>query len=173
MSSGDTLLILSPLAAVVPATLNAQLKFVDGGSAPVEVYPCYGFDDTTQEYLDFPFLIMPQRYKGNGITVTLKWSAAQAATAVCEWQAAFRRLADDLETYSSAHTYVYNVNVATAPSVIDEIASDIITFTNGADMDSVVAGDFFNLRVSRDPAPSSGTDVVGDCNLHSVEISET
>ena len=79
--------------------------------------------------------------------------------------------AEDLDT--TAHTYDYNAVVATAPSAVGEVAYDNITFTNGADMDSVVAGDYFILRVTRDPTPSSGTDVTGDASLHAIYIKET
>ncbi len=173
MATGDTLLILTPLDNSPPATIYATLDMMVGTSAPVESIPVLDFDDTTQEYADF-YGVMPSHYDGGGITMTLMFSAAEAASDVVEWQAAFRRVADDAEDLdTTAHTYLFNAVVATAPSVVGEVAYDNITFTNGADMDNVVAGDYFILRVSRDPSPSSGTDVTGDASLHAVHVKET
>jgi len=174
MASGNALLVLTPLDNVPPATLYATLDTVTGTSTPAEAIPVLDFDDTTQEYADF-YCVMPSHYAGTtGVTVKIIFSAAEAATDVVAWQAAFRRVADDAEDLdTTAHTYVYNEVVATAPSVVGEVAYDDITFTDGADMDSVVAGDYFILRVTRDPTPSSGTDVTGDASLHAVYVTET
>ena len=174
MASGDTLLILSPMCGTPPATLYATLDTVTGTSTPVEAIPVLDFDDDTQEYMDF-YCVMPSHYSGStGITVKIVFSAAEAASDVVAWQAALRRVADDAEDLdTTAHTYVYNEVIATAPSVIGEVAYDSITFTDGADMDSVVAGDYFILRVTRDPTPSSGTDVTGDASLHMIEVLDT
>ena len=173
MASGDSLLILGPSNGNPPATLYATFGVMDGASTPAESIVLLYFDDTTQEYIDF-YCVMPEHYDGGGITLTVMFSAAEAASDVVEWQAAFRRVADDAEDLdTTAHTYVYNAVVATAPSVIGEVAYDNITFTSGADMDSVVAGDYFILRVTRDPAPSSGTNVTGDAAIHSLHMKET
>ena len=173
MASGNSLLALFPYDAIPTATLYATLDVVVGASTPVENIPVLDFDDTTQEYTDF-YCVMPEHYGGGGITITVMFSAAQAATDVVAWQAAFRRVADDAEDLdTTAHTYVYNEVIATAPSVVGEVAYDNITFTDGADMDSVVAGDYFILRVTRDPTPSSGTDVTGDASIHAIHIKET
>ena len=173
MASGDTLLILTPQDYVPPATIYATLDFMVGTSTPAENIPVLDFDDTTQEYADF-YLAMPAAYSGGGITLTVVFSAAETSTDVIAWQAAFRRVADDAEDLdTTAHTYQYNEVIATAPSVVGEVAYDDITFTNGADMDSVVAGDYFILRVTRDPTPSSGTDVTGDGSLHALIMKET
>ena len=173
MATGNSLLILGPANNSPPGTIYATLDTVTGASTPAETIPVLDFDDTTQEYADF-YCVMPEHYDGGGITMTVMFSAAEAATDVVAWQAAFRRVADDAEDLdTTAHTYDYNEVVATAPSVVGEVAYDNITFTDGADMDSVVAGDYFILRVTRDPTPSSGTDVTGDASLHSLHIKET
>ncbi len=173
MASGDSLLILLPVSSIAPATTYATFDTMVGTSTPAESIPVLDFDDTTQEYADF-YCVMPEHYDGGGITATIVFSAAEAATDVVEWQLAFRRVADDAEDLdTTAHTYDYNAVVATAPSAVGEVAYDNITFTAGADMDSVVAGDYFILRVTRDPTPSSGTDVTGDASLHAIHVKET
>ena len=173
MASGDTLLILTPHSNAPPATLFATLDEIVGASTPAENIPVLDFDDTTQEYADF-LCVMPEHYGGGGLTIDFMWSAAEAASDVCEWQIALRRIADDAEDLdTTAHTYAYNAVVATAAGTIGEVAYDTITFTDGVDMDSVAAGDYFLLRITRDPSPSSGTDVTGDASLHAIHVKET
>jgi hypothetical protein len=174
MASGDSLLLFPAAAGVAPGATFATFDILVGASTPAESVLILDFDDTTQEYIDF-YGVMPQHYSSTtGVTLKLFYSAAEAATDVVEWQAAFRRVADDAEDLdTTAHTYVFNATVDTAPSVVGEVGVATITFTDGADMDSVVAGDYFILRVSRDPSPSSGTDVTGDASIHAVEIQDT
>jgi hypothetical protein len=174
MASGDTLIILTAEHANPPnATLAAQLTVMAGTSTPAESIPVVAFDDTAQEFMDFRG-VMPQHYSGGGITLIIGYSAAEAAPDVVDWEAAFRRIADDAEDLdTTAHSYDFNGVVDTAPSVIGEVAYATITFTHGADMDSIIAGDYFILRVSRDPTPDSGTDVTGDAFIHFIEIRET
>ena len=172
MASGDTLLILTPLHNTPPATIYATLDTMTGASTPAESIPVLDFDDTTVEYADF-YIVIPGHYAGTtGVTLTFVWSAAAAANNGI-WAAAFRRVADDAEDLdTTAHTYVYNdTGDITAPSAIGEVSYDDITFTDGADMDSVVADDYAILRVRR-PAPS-GTKITGDCSIHAIHLKET
>lgn len=171
MASGDTLLILSPLDDVPPATIYATLDWMVGTSTPVENIPVLDFDDTTVEYADF-YCLMPANYASGGVTVTFFWSAA-AATNNGAWAAAFRRVADDAEDLdTTAQTYDYNQTADLTPaSAVGEVAYDTLAFTDGADMDSVVADDYFIFRVKR-PAPS-GTKITGDCSIHMIMIKET
>ena len=173
MASGDTLAVFFPQDGEPPATIYATLDTITGTSSPAEAIAVLDFDDTTQEYMDFSG-ILPSNYDGGGITMAVIFSAAEAATDVVAWQAAFRRIADDAEDLdTTAHTYDFNEVVATAPSAVGEVAYDNITFTNGADMDSVAANEHFRLRITRDPTPSSGTDVTGDASLHAIIVTET
>ena len=173
MASGDLLAKFFPSDGEPTSTVYATPDTITGTSTPAEEILVLDFDDTTQEYMDFSD-VMPPHYDGGGVTVTVFFSAAEAATDVVAWQAAFRRIADDAEDLdTTAHTYDFNEVVATAPSVVGEVAYDDITFTDGADMDSVAAGELFRLRVTRDPTPSSGTDVTGDASIHAIVIKET
>lgn len=173
MASGDTLVTFTPLDNTPPATAYATFDTMTGASTPAEAIPVLDFDDTTQEYADF-YAVMPASYAGGGVTITVGYSAAEASTDVVDWEAAFRRVADDAEDLdTTAHTYDFNGSVDTAPSAVGEVAYASITFTDGADMDSVTAGDYFVLRVTRDPTPDSGTDVTGDASIHFIRISET
>lgn len=171
MASGNTLLHLFPQDYSPPATIYATYDTMVGTSTPVESIPVLDFDDTTVEYADF-YCAMPSTYAGGGVTLTFVWSAAQA-TNNGAWAAAFRRVADDAEDLdTTAQTYDYNQTADLTPaSAVGEVAYDTLTFTDGADMDSVTAGDYFILRVKR-PAPS-GTKITGDCSIHAIIIKET
>ena len=173
MASGDSLLILPAMHALFPVTSYGQRALIGGTSSPNEQVPVVAFDDTSQEYIDF-LGVIPNHYNGGGLTVTLVWACVDVASDVVEWQVAFRRIEDDAEDLdTTAHTYDYNAVVATAPSASGEVAYDDITFTSGADMDSLAAGEAFLMRVTRDPTPSSGTDATGDALLVAIHISET
>jgi hypothetical protein len=172
MASGNTLLVLTPPDCNPPATLYATLDWVVGTSTPAENIPVLDFDDTTVEYADF-YCVMPSHYSAaTGVTLTFVWSAA-ANSNNGVWAAAFRLVGDDVEDLdTTAHTYDYNTTAdLTPPSAVGEVAYDTLTFTAGADMDSVVAGSYFVLRVRR-PAPS-GTKITGDCSLHAIIITDT
>ncbi len=172
MASGDTLLILTPLDNVPPATLYATLDTMTGTSTPAESVPVLDFDDTTAEYADF-YCVLPRNYGGGGVTITFYWSAA-ATTNTAVWRAAFRRVqddADDLDTTDGA--YDYNTSGALTPaSAVGEVAYDTLAFTDGADMDSVSVGEYFILRVGRAPADANDS-LVGDASIHAIEVKET
>jgi hypothetical protein len=153
-----------------PATLFAAFGARAGGSTPAERVPYWAFDAATAEYLDFYCRL--QGYAGGGLTVTLAWMAASATSNNCIWRAAVRRIADDAEDLDSSHTYDYNSVTAGAPTLSGELSYDNITFTNGADMDSLANGEEFILRIGRDAANGSDN-MTGDAQLLGVVIKET
>ena len=175
MPSGDTLIVLNPLHGVPPATLAATLDTIAGGSTPAETWPCLDFDPDASEYMDFPNLVMPQNYAGTtGISVIIIWAAPgeTTVTSECRWEAALQRINDDAVVLTVDAAYAYNGVSADPPSVANEVAYDTITFTDGADMDSVVAGEMFNLRIYRDHDHADDI-CTGDACLLAVHIKET
>ncbi len=175
MASGETLLTLTPNMGVAPATNGAQIDIHPGASTPAENFLCWDFDASVSEYLDFPNLVMPKEYDGGGTTIRIFFAAPGETVATDEvrWEIAFRLIDDDVDPLSTAHTYVYNGVSAVPPSAANEIAyEDGITFTNGADMDSVVAEKFFNLRIYRDHDHGDDT-ATGDAELFAILIKET
>jgi len=172
MASGDTLLTLTASNGISPAATAAAFGVRAGGSTPAESVPVISFDAATDEFIDF-YGIMPQSYAGTtGLTLKLFWSAASATSNDCIWSAAFRSMEDDAEDIDTSHSYAFNSVTDTAPSASGEVTVSSITFTDGADADSVGAGDQFILRVSRDADNGSDT-MAGDAELWSVEIRET
>lgn len=173
MASGNTLLILDAANARLPGSSAAQFVSLSGGATPGERDVLLAFDSGTIEYADWK-CVLPRHYAGGGLTLTLTWSAASATTGNVIWGAAIRRMNDDAEDFdSTAHSYDFNdTSGVTAPSAVGENSYDNITFTSGADMDSLAAGEVFWLRIRRNA--SSGSDTMsGDSYLGTIEIRET
>ena len=165
MATGNTLLVFTPLANEPPAALYATL---DTRNA----HPVLDFDAATNEYANFTG-IMPRNYAGGGVTVYLHWMATSDTTATHHvfWDAAFERLAAaDQDLDADGFAAVQSVDVDHVDATSGKITITAIAFTNGAQMDSVVAGDLFRLQISRDAA---NDDATGDAELLGIEIKET
>jgi len=171
MASGNTLALFDAVDGAPPVTLGATLTNRPGASTPVELFLVWGFNSGTDSYLDFRG-VMPQHYAGGGISCRLWWGAASATTGDTVWLAALRAFEDDADDIDVSHTYDFNTVTDTAPSASGEFTVAAITFTNGADMDNVGAGDFFILRVGRNADDGADT-MSGDGQLLAIEIRET
>ena len=169
MASGDTVGII--LAVVPPATTYATPDARAGGSTPAESFPVWDFDDTTAEHLDLHG-ILATGYGGGGLTVRIRWMATSATTGNVQWQAAFRRINDDAEDVDTSQTYDYNSTTVTTATASGEVDYATITFTSGADMDSLAAGESFVLRIKRNAADAADT-MTGDAELLGVLVEET
>ncbi len=171
MASGNTLLIFTARNGVPSATSGAAHGILAGAASPAEGIPYLAFDSASAEYADFTG-VLPRHYAGGGLTVTLYWASGVTTNAVV-WNAAFRRIQDDAEDIdTTAHSYDYNAVTATTASAAGEVDYAAITFTDGADMDSLAVGELFNLRIARDASNGSDT-LSGDAYLVSIEIKET
>lgn len=172
MASGNSLLMWEAQAGVPPATAYAQHDVLAGASTPAEAVPILAFDSASTEYIDF-YGKMPQHYAGGGVTLIFCMGAGTPTGGVT-LEAAFRRVesdAEDLDT--TAHTYDFNsLDIATLPSAAGEFIYQSLTFTNGADMDSVAAGENFILRVRRKHDDTNDT-AAADAYLLGLELRES
>lgn len=161
MASGDTLLII-PASALDPGsttTLDTRNN-----------HPVIDFDAATNENAVFT-AVMPQHYGGGGVTVYLHFSMATATTGDIDWDVEFERIGDqqldiDADSFAAPNS-VDNTAVPATSGLVDVVS---VAFTDGADMDSVAAGELFRLRVTRDAASDTAA---GDAELHAVELRET
>jgi hypothetical protein len=151
MASGNIVGIIGDI--VQPAATYATFDTRAGGSTPAEAVPVYDFDDTTEEYVDVYCRL--EGYAGGGLTISWDWSATSATTGDVRWGAAIRRVADDAEDIDSAQTYDFNEATDTTASASGERSRVTITFTDGADMDSLADGESFILRVRREPGDAA------------------
>lgn len=166
MASGDLLATFKPQDNEPPASAFATLDT----RADIMVLD---FDASSDE--EAVFTGRMTNYDGGGVTVKIFWMATSATSGNVVWQAAFRSFtadADDLDTKSFA---AFNGSGAQATaSATGEHMEDTITFTDGADMDSVANGEWFHLKIRRDADDTSATDsMTGDAELVLVEVTET
>jgi len=127
---------------------------------------CLEFDASTRETHYFTG-ILPANYSGGGVTVKIFWMADTATSGTVEWETAFERGTTDIDSDSFA-TANSNTGTANGTSGIETQTS--INHASGAEMDSVTAGDFFRLRVERDP--TVGSNMAGDAQLKAVALYE-
>lgn len=162
MASGDTLIVFGAFSQEPPTSNFATLDTRNS-------HPVLDFDDTTNESSVFTG-VMPQNYGGGGVTVYLHWSHA-ATSGDVDWDVAFERIGDQqLDVDSDSFAAVNSADNNTVPSTAGNVDVVSVAFTDGADMDSVAAGELFRIKVTRDAASDTAT---GDAELHAVEIRET
>ena len=166
MASGDTLLILIAQMGMPPSSGNIAAGGRRGGTGPFH----WAFDAATAENMDF-FATMPAHYDGGGINVSLRWAASSATSGDVVWGAQIDRHQDDVDDLDGTSFSGQNTVTATAASASGEKSYDSITFTDGADMDSLAAGEDFRLRIQR-VAAAGGDTMTGDAALYTVYITE-
>lgn len=166
MATGDSLCTFFPANGEPPASNYATLDTRN-------VTLVLDFDDTTDESMEFAGF-MPRHYDGGGITVTVGWAATTATSGTISLDVAFKSISDDADDLDSkAFAAANNANPTTA-SASGEVDYATITFTDGADMDSIAAGEYFRMLITRDADGTTSTDdMTGDMELVFVEIKET
>lgn len=164
MASGDTLLIFTPLNNEPPSSNPATLDTRNQ-------HPVLDFDDSTNESAVFS-AVMPRNYAGTtGVTVYIHYAMASAEADTIDWDVAFERIGDQqLDIDGDGFAAANSVDNTTVPGTSGLVDIVNVTFTDGADMDSVAVGEGFRLKVTRD---ASSDDATGDAELVFVEIKET
>jgi len=163
MASGDTLLIFEPLANEPP---SANMATFDARNQ----HPVLDFDDTTDESAVFS-AVMPQHYDGGGVTVLLHYAMTSAVAGTVDWYLEFERIGDQqLDIDGDGFGDTNSVIDTTVPGTCGFVDVVSVAFANGAEMDSVAAGEAFRLKVTRDAVSD---DAVGDAELLRVELRET
>ena len=165
MASGDTLATFRAPAGEPPSANQAEL-------VQRNRHFLLEFDAATDEATVFSG-DLPASYAGTtGITVSLRWSAETATSGNVVWDVSIERIQDyvtDLD--GDSFSAVNSITVATA-SASGELSYDDVTFTDGADMDSLAAEESFRIKVNRDA--NNGSDTMADgAQIRSVVITET
>ena len=163
MASGDTLLVFTPLHNEPPASNFALLD-------ERNQHPCLLFDAATNWSAVFSS-VMPRHYGGGGVTAYLHIAMSSAITGDIDYDGAFERIGDqqqdiDADGFAAAQS-VDNTTVPGTCGLVDIIA---ITFTDGAQMDSVAVGESFRFKVTRDAVSDTAA---GYAELYKVELKET
>jgi len=167
MASGENLITFMAWDAT-PITFSTQIarfKWVESTTSYERHLSIEG-DDVEYSQASFHG-VMPEHYSGGGVTCTIMFTHTITGGTVT-FNLAFRTLTSG-ETLDAAHTFAYNAVAAGVPSAIGEVGYDDITFTDGADMDNVAAGDAFDMRWWRDPT----TGGIGHSHVLAIVIKET
>ncbi len=133
------------------------------------------FDDTTNEVAMFQGF-MPEHYGGNGVTLRIGVMATDLTVTPHDVSvfAFFKSVTDNVDDLDTKNFAVPQSNTA-----VDEAAASgrvryfTIAFTNGAQMDSVAAGEMFYLLIMRDAQDATNDDLTDDMELVFVEVRET
>lgn len=162
MASGDTLLIFQAQHATFPTSNFATFDVRNN-------HVCLDFDASTNETAYFG-AVLPQRYSGSGLDVLIHYAMTSATSGDVDFDAAFERIGDgqqdiDSDGFASANS----TDNTTVPATSGHVDIVTISFSDGADMDSLAAGEAFRLSITRDAASDTAT---GDVELIAVEIRE-
>lgn len=162
MASGDSLCVFSAQHNVPPSTGYAA--FVGWADGDLQL----DFNTSGDAAIFRGFL--PKNYNAGGITAYLHWTLAGTSTGNVGWALAFERSNDanhKIGTNGFA-TCQIAASVAATATCYQLITSNAV-ITNGANMDSLAAGDFFRLKVTS--ASSDG--YTANRRLVAIELRET
>lgn len=163
MASGEVCGWVSKVA--LPGGGNvAELTTRPGGSTNSEELDVAAFDAATDEFLDlFCFLA---GYDGGGIQLQIPvFSATDQTTGNVYFQASIRRI-NTGENFGASFTYTTNAqsDSSAAPAGTGQHVVLAINFSSGTQMDSLVNGEPFIIRINRDADNASDT-MTGDAQV--------
>ena len=157
------LILFTPQCNEPPAADGATLDVRNN-------HPVLDFDDTANESAIFSG-VMPSTYGGRGVTVYIHYAMTSATAGTIDWDVAFERIGDQqLDIDGDGFAAVNSVDNTTVPAICGYVNVVSVPFTDGADMDSVAAGEAFRIKITRD---AISDDAAGDAELVAVEIRET
>lgn len=163
MASGDTLAVFVPFDNEPPSTLFATLSARNG-------HPTLQFDTTTSWAAIFTG-VAPQSYANTtGVTVFVTSTLASATSGTLGWLIALERMDTGTDTDADSFASNQTLTAATVPGTSGAPFIQSLAITKGANMDSVVAGDTFRLKIARDVANDTAA---GNAEIMSIEIRET
>jgi hypothetical protein len=141
-----------------PATLFATLDTRNS-------IPVLDFDAASTEYAVFGGFIQDGANLTSGLHVNIHWTASTATNGNCVWQAEFKDMDDDLDsiTWGTPVTGISLTNATNGAPTTTTIS------LSSAQIDNLVAGDFFLLRIARSGGSASDT-MVGDAELIALEV---
>jgi hypothetical protein len=149
-----------PLQNEAPSTNFATLDSRNG-------HPCLDFDTTTQEAAIFSG-VLPTDYSGAGITVVVFCSLTSATSGTVGWDVAIERMdASSLDIDADSFASAQTITAVTVPGTSGQLLKMTVNISNGANMDSLAAGELFRIRIRRDVANDTAA---GDAELLFVDM---
>ena len=174
------LLVLTPLPSVRAASGDTLLIFVPQSNEPTSsnfatldtrnLHPVLDFDATTNESAVFS-ATMPRSYAGGGLTVYIHYAMTSATSGDIDWDVAFEQIGDQQQDIDAdGFAAVQSTDNTTVPATSGFVDIITVTFTDGAQMDSIAVGEGFRIKVTRDAVSDTAT---GDAEVKFLEIKET
>ena len=164
--SGQTLCGFFPMDNEPPSSNYATFDVRNG-------HPVLTFPDAVVYAAIFTG-IMPKRYKGGDVNVLINWMSDGTSTSTVCFSAQLERMdvgTTDLDA-DSFGTQVIDTTGVAGSSTSGIQSQTTIALTTGAQMDSVVAGDTFRLKITRETGQANDT-LASDVQLVSVYVKET
>ncbi len=155
-------IIFTAMANVPPTSAFATLDMRNN-------HPVLDFDTTTAESAVFG-AVLPSTYAGGGLSVDIYWTGATATSGDVVWDVAIEAMSGldlDADSFATAQTAT-----GTANGTSGIYTKTTVTFTDGAQMDSLAASGAFRLKLTRDTADGADT-MTGDAEVHRVVVRET
>ena len=170
MASGNLLAVLKARDVIPPTASYATMDSRVGTNVLVDVLD---FDDTADESAIF-LGHMPDSYAGGGLTVKIEYMMTSATTGTVSLDVSFMSITDDADDIDTKDFAAANNGNFTVPTASGEVGYETITFSDGADSDSVAAGEDFFLKLTRDANSTTSTDdATGDLEALKITIFET
>jgi len=163
MASGDELVIFGVSDYKYPATNFATYDTRNN-------HDRLDFDASVNESVIFGG-VLSSVYAGGGLTVELTLCATTAVTGDMVFNVSIERknnaLDRDADSFATAQ-----VATGTTSATSGAAVTLTATFTSGAQMDGLLAGESFRIKVERDAVNVSDT-MAGDAELETVVVKET
>lgn len=159
-------LIFTPAHNTPPASAYATL---DTRNARLVL----DFDGSTDEEAVFTG-VLPASYAGGGLTIDVFVALTTATSGSVRFQAAIERIEASALDIDSDSFAAFQSAGGTAPGTNGQVIVVSIALTDGAQMDSLAAGEAFRLKIRRDADGTSGTDdITTDAEVLRVVLKET
>ena len=107
--------------------------------------------------------MLPANYAGGGLTLDIYWMATSATTGDVVWGGSIERAQSGGTDQDSDSFATEQLSTAVTTSG---------TFSSGANMDSLAAGEPFRLKIARKPADAGDT-MTGDAEFTEAHLKET
>lgn len=164
--SGQTLVSFGPLDNEPPSSNYATFDVRNGH--PILVFP------DAVVYVAIFSGVLPRRYAGGGLTVTINWTSAGTSTNKVCFSATIERMdigTTDLDA-DSFGTQVIDTTGIAANATSGIQSQTVIAMTAGSQVDSLAAGEAFRLKITRETGQANDTNT-SDAQIVSIEIRET
>jgi hypothetical protein len=173
----------NPTWGTIAATTKPVVQWTaQGNQPPASAYatpdtrnshPVLDFDGATDEEAVFGGALSTA-YAGGGLTVETWWSLTSSTTGSFRVQAAIERMDTNTLDIDADSFAAFQSAGGTAPADAGKFQKVAVTFADGAQMDSLAAGEAFRLKIRRDADGTSGTDdITTDAELLRVVLRET